>query len=63
MNLYFGLTGLSERLLAYVVAVDAAVAHGGIQEGHPAPKLQKLKHCTGKKKICLEKSYFAPLSM
>lgn len=56
MNLYFGLTGLPERLSTYVVTADAAVAHGGIQEGHTMLKLQKLKHCTGEKKICLEKS-------
>lgn len=50
MNLYFGLTGLPERLSTYVVTADAAVAHGGIQEGHTVLKLQKLKHCTGEKK-------------
>lgn len=50
MNLYLGLTGLLERLLTYVVTVDAVVACGGIQGGHTTLKLQKLKHCMGGKK-------------
>lgn len=44
MHLFFGLTGLQERLSIYVVPVDAAVTRGRIQEGHTTLKLQKLKH-------------------
>lgn len=54
MNLYFGLTGLLERLPTYVVTADAAVACGGIQEGHATLKLKKLKHCTGEKSLSRE---------
>lgn len=44
MHLYFGLTGLQERLSIYVVPVDAAVTRGRIQKGHTTLKLRKLKH-------------------
>jgi len=50
MNLYFGRTGLLERLSTSVVTAAAAAACGGIQEGRTTVKLQKLKHCMGEKK-------------
>lgn len=62
MHLFFGLTGLQERLSIYVVPVDAAVTRGRIQEGHATLKLQKLKHHK-REKARLERNQLASVSV